>query len=136
MSEYFYIQSEPGLWTVGTGDPKVSSQWFPESDHESPEAAAKRVAFLNGNVEMKDSEALAKYSAERIEQQAARIKELEAFVQKFSENFGKCWCCEGTGTDAIGDACRICGGTGKEVASTGILLSELEPEARAILAKG
>lgn len=43
---YHYIRSEPGLWTVGTGEGK---NWQPESDHESPEAAAKRVAWLNGS---------------------------------------------------------------------------------------
>jgi GH24 family phage-related lysozyme (muramidase) len=46
MAEYHYIQSEPGLWTVGTGTPK--KDWEPESDHDTREAAAERVAFLNG----------------------------------------------------------------------------------------
>jgi hypothetical protein len=48
MSEYHYIQSEPGLWTVGTGTPGKGGDWEPESDHESPEAAAERVRYLNG----------------------------------------------------------------------------------------
>jgi hypothetical protein len=48
MSEYHYIQSEPGLWTVGTGTPGKGGNWEPESDHESPEAAAERVRYLNG----------------------------------------------------------------------------------------
>jgi hypothetical protein len=46
---YVYIKSEPQLWTVGFYDPK--GEWQPESDHTSPEAAAKRVAYLNGNAE-------------------------------------------------------------------------------------
>jgi len=81
MSNYFYIQSEPGLWTVGTGDPKTSSQWFPESDHESPEKAAKRVAFLNDGVEMKDYEALAKYSAKRIGELESTLREVITNVE-------------------------------------------------------
>ena len=46
---YVYIKSEPGLWTVGHYDP--SGKWIPESDHDSPEAAAKRVHYLNGGKE-------------------------------------------------------------------------------------
>lgn len=45
MNNYYYKQSEPGLWTVGTGEGK---SWCPESDHTSPEEAASRVNFLNG----------------------------------------------------------------------------------------
>lgn len=44
---YAYINSEPGLWTVGFYDPQ--GKWHPESDHNSREEAAKRVAWLNGN---------------------------------------------------------------------------------------
>lgn len=43
---YVYIQSEPTLWTVGFYNP--SGEWNPETDHDSPEEAAKRVAWLNG----------------------------------------------------------------------------------------
>lgn len=43
---YVYIKSEPGLWTVGFYDP--AGKWQPESDHESADEAAKRVAWLNG----------------------------------------------------------------------------------------
>jgi hypothetical protein len=44
---YVYIQSEPGLFTVGFYDP--SGQFQPESDHRDSEDAAKRVAWLNGS---------------------------------------------------------------------------------------
>lgn len=44
---YVYIKSEPGLWTVGFYAP--GGQWIPESDHDDPEKAAQRVAWLNGN---------------------------------------------------------------------------------------
>lgn len=44
---YHYIQSEPGLWTVGTGS-QADKTWEPESDHITSEAAAARVRFLNG----------------------------------------------------------------------------------------
>lgn len=46
MSGYLYWRSEPGLWTVGTTDP--AGKRHPESDHDSPENAAARVAVLNG----------------------------------------------------------------------------------------
>jgi hypothetical protein len=45
---YCYIKSEPRLYTVGFYDPKGT--WYPESDHDSPDEAAKRVAFLNGHI--------------------------------------------------------------------------------------
>jgi hypothetical protein len=44
---YVYIQSEPGLFTVGFYDP--FGKWQPESDHQNREMAAVRVATLNGN---------------------------------------------------------------------------------------
>ena len=43
---WVYIESEPGLWTVGFYDP--SGEWHPDSDHTSRESAGKRVAYLNG----------------------------------------------------------------------------------------
>jgi hypothetical protein len=46
---YIYIQSEPQLWTVGFYDP--SGKFQPESDHATPEEAAKRVHYLNGGNE-------------------------------------------------------------------------------------
>lgn len=44
---YVYIDSGPGLYTVGFYRP--DGQWDPESDHSSKEAAAARVNFLNGS---------------------------------------------------------------------------------------
>lgn len=44
--QYVYIQSEPGLWTVGFYDNK--GEWEPESDHNTSEKAAERVHYLNG----------------------------------------------------------------------------------------
>ncbi len=44
---YVYIKSEPGLWTVGFYDP--NGKWHPDSDYNSQEEAAKRVAWLNGS---------------------------------------------------------------------------------------
>lgn len=46
MNAYVYVRSEPGLYTVGFYDP--AGKWQPESDHESSETAADRVAWLNG----------------------------------------------------------------------------------------
>lgn len=44
---YVYLKSEPGLWTVGYLDRNGS--WISESDHESPNAAAARCNWLNGD---------------------------------------------------------------------------------------
>lgn len=44
---YVYLQSEPGLFTVGFYSPV--GEWCPESDHATREGAALRVSFLNGN---------------------------------------------------------------------------------------
>jgi hypothetical protein len=46
MSQYVYIRSEPGLWTVGFYTPQ--GVWEPESDQGDSESAALRVAWLNG----------------------------------------------------------------------------------------
>jgi hypothetical protein len=46
MNGYVYIKSEPGLWTVGFYKP--DGRLEPESDHGEREAAADRVAYLNG----------------------------------------------------------------------------------------
>ncbi len=46
---YTYKRTEPGLWTVGDYDP--AGRWQPESDHDSPQDAAQRVAWLNGSGE-------------------------------------------------------------------------------------
>jgi hypothetical protein len=43
---YVYIQSEPGLWTVGFYMP--NGKWNAESDWSSKEEAANRVVWLNG----------------------------------------------------------------------------------------
>jgi hypothetical protein len=43
---YVYIRSEPCLWTVGFYAP--DGKWHPDSDHDDSEAAARRVAWLNG----------------------------------------------------------------------------------------
>lgn len=44
---YVYVRSEPQLWTVGFYSP--DGEWHPDSDHNNPEEAAKRVAWLNGS---------------------------------------------------------------------------------------
>ncbi len=44
---YVYINSEPGLWTVGFYSP--DGEWHPDSDHNNINEAAERVAWLNGN---------------------------------------------------------------------------------------
>jgi hypothetical protein len=46
MSTWVYINSEPGLWTVGFFAP--DGEWHSDSDHSIREEAAKRVAYLNG----------------------------------------------------------------------------------------
>lgn len=46
MPEWVYKRSEDRLWTVGYYAPDGS--WEPESDHDSKEAAAAWVHYLNG----------------------------------------------------------------------------------------
>jgi hypothetical protein len=46
---FIYIKSEPQLWTVGHYGP--NDNFIPESDHNSPEEASKRVHYLNGGNE-------------------------------------------------------------------------------------
>lgn len=44
---YVYLMSEPGLFTVGFFDP--NGKWHPDNDYRNREAAANRVAYLNGD---------------------------------------------------------------------------------------
>lgn len=44
---YVYRKTEPRLWTVGFYRP--DGTWEPESDHDSADEAAERVAWLNGS---------------------------------------------------------------------------------------
>lgn len=46
MTHYVYVNSEPGLWTVGFYEP--DGRWIAESDHDKREKAADRVHWLNG----------------------------------------------------------------------------------------
>lgn len=43
---YVYIKTEQNLWTVGFYAPDKT--WHTDSDHDTKESAAQRVAFLNG----------------------------------------------------------------------------------------
>lgn len=43
---WVYIKTETMLWTVGFYDP--AGRFQTDSDHSSPEEAAKRCAWLNG----------------------------------------------------------------------------------------
>lgn len=48
---YVYERTVRNLWTVGHYKPNedgLGSKWWPESDHETSEAAAARVHYLNG----------------------------------------------------------------------------------------
>ncbi len=46
---YVYIRTEHDLWTVGFYKP--SGEWVAESDHDTSELAAARVAWLNGSTQ-------------------------------------------------------------------------------------
>jgi hypothetical protein len=63
---YIYKRSEPRLWTVGAYAPEGA--WIPESDHSSPDEAARRVHYLNGGESLsaleKENEALRQQIAE------------------------------------------------------------------------
>lgn len=56
MTHYVYVRSEPGLYTVGFFRP--DGRWESESDHDAREAAAERVAWLNGTREPATQESL------------------------------------------------------------------------------
>lgn len=43
---WVYIQSEPGLWTVGFYSP--DGEWNADNDYAKREDAAARVNYLNG----------------------------------------------------------------------------------------
>ena len=45
---WVYINSEPGLWTVGFYSP--DGKWHADSDWDDREKAAERVHYLNGGV--------------------------------------------------------------------------------------
>ena len=49
---YVYIKTERQLYTVGFYDPQ--GEWHAESDHDTKESAANRVAWLNGSREVED----------------------------------------------------------------------------------
>ena len=46
QSNWCYLNSEPGLYTVGFFDP--DGKWQAESDWSTKEEAARRVHYLNG----------------------------------------------------------------------------------------
>lgn len=46
MNQYVYLNSEPGLYTVGFYNP--DGEWVAESDHKDSEQASERVHYLNG----------------------------------------------------------------------------------------
>jgi hypothetical protein len=43
---WVYLKSDEALWTVGFYQP--DGKFKPESDHDTPQAAADRVHYLNG----------------------------------------------------------------------------------------
>lgn len=52
MSQWVYKRTEfspYALWTVGYYEP--DGTWQPESDHDTPESAAERVHYLNGDAQ-------------------------------------------------------------------------------------
>lgn len=51
-TNWVYLKTESNLYTVGFYDPK--GKWNPDSDHETSDAAALRVHFLNGGATTPD----------------------------------------------------------------------------------
>ena len=49
---WVYEKTEDYLWTVGHYSP--NGEWHTDSDHPTPEEAAKRCAWLNGAVNESD----------------------------------------------------------------------------------
>lgn len=71
---YVYIQTEPALWTVGFYAP--NGEWYPESDHDNPNSAAERVAWLRGG----KNTSLQKYIDEKINDLQSQINDLECKI--------------------------------------------------------
>ena len=69
---WYYKQTEPGLWTVGHGE---GTSWTTDSDHDSRESAAARVAYLNGQGEL--------------DMLRARVAELEAEIVEWKGMYGR-----------------------------------------------
>ncbi len=64
---YVYLKSEPQLYTVGFYNP--DGKWIAESDHDSSDEAARRVAYLNGDRQTRDEElnaAFIRYTLARV----------------------------------------------------------------------
>ncbi|GAA3751599.1 hypothetical protein [Micromonospora maritima] len=74
---FTYIQTESRLWTVGSHGP--GGKWEPESDHDSPAAAAKRVAYLNGGA---DPDAGDSELGERVQQLEEEVRQLWAALER------------------------------------------------------
>jgi hypothetical protein len=49
---WVYLNSEPGLYTVGFYDPQ--GKWQPDSDYLTQDEAARRVHYLNGGAVSKE----------------------------------------------------------------------------------
>lgn len=47
---WVYTHTEENIWTVGFYDPL--GEWITESDHDTPEGAARRVHYLNGGTDL------------------------------------------------------------------------------------
>jgi hypothetical protein len=71
---YIYKRSEPRLWTVGAYAPEGA--WIPESDHSSPDEAAKRVHFLNGGASLSSLEAENKLLRQQIDDLRRQVDSL------------------------------------------------------------
>lgn len=85
MNNYTYINSEPGLWTVGDYD--AIGRWQPESDHPSPEEAAARTAWLNGEDSRQPIEIITarNYRANMERKQISKTTDHASFHRKIAE---------------------------------------------------
>jgi len=52
-TNWVYVRSESQLWTVGFYSP--DGEWHPDTDWDSKEEAAKRVHYLNGRSNEKET---------------------------------------------------------------------------------
>ena len=83
---YVYIKSEPNLRTVGFYKP--DGPWEPESDHDNPDSAATRVAWLNGSEKEKENYDQA---IKRAQDLAKKNVELFASLEKYGVHLGGCY---------------------------------------------
>ena len=89
MTNYVYVKSEPGLWTVGFYDP--DGEWHSHMDTDDRDEAAGEVAKLNGSGDMAKVIELLGKIAEFAERTANNVIDVETAVEAFVQATNPTW---------------------------------------------